>query len=144
MTKYIALSAGVIFLAVLVSFIIPEGKLNKSINFVVRIACIFILVSPVLQVFHITAGNETANLVDYDYLCAVYSRSQGDQIEKLVAENLGLDIDCTVEFTYEDGVFKENGVNIMTDFVDHDTIEKIQAYLHELGYININVNEKSD
>lgn len=143
MTTYLALSAGIIFLTVLLSFIIPEGKLNKSINFVVRIACIFILVSPIISIFDFSAATTQDDLVDYDYLCDVYSDTQSDQLEKMIFDATGIECQCIVDFTYEDGVFRENGVTILTDFVDSVTIGKIQAYLKELGYININVNEES-
>ena len=51
MTAYIATAAGVVFLTVIADMIIPEGKLNKVINFVLRIACILILISPVFGFF---------------------------------------------------------------------------------------------
>lgn len=142
MSTCLAISAGIIFLTVLVGFIIPEGKLNKTINFVVRLACIFILISPILKVFGFTETINNGSLVDYGYICSVYSENQSEQLEKLILEKLGIECECKVDFTYEDGVFKENGVTILTDFAENVTIEKIQAYLGELGYININVNEK--
>lgn len=144
MSTYLALSAGIIFLTVLVGFIIPEGKLNKTISFVVRLACIFILISPLLKVFGFKQTTDDGDLIDYGYICSVYSKSQSEQLERLISENVGVECSLVVDFTYEDGVFKENGVTILTDFVDSVTIEKIQAYLGELGYININVNEKDD
>lgn len=142
MSAYLAFSAGMIFLTVLVGFIIPEGKLNKTISFVIRLACIFMLISPLLKSFGFTETLDDGSLIDYDYISYVYSENQSTRLEKLILENIGIECECVIDFTYNDGIFKENGVTILTDFAENVTIEKIQAYLGELGYININVNEK--
>lgn len=144
MTAYLYLSAGTVFLTVLVNFIIPEGKLHKSVNFVLRLACIFILVSPVLKVFDLSVSGNEDEIIDYDYICSVYSHNQSAQLEKLIYENLGIECECEVEFIYSDGAFKENGVRVTANFVEEETIDAIQSYLQTLGYININVNEKAD
>ena len=44
MKTYLLTAAGVIFLSVIISLVIPEGKLNKSIVFVMRMACILVLI----------------------------------------------------------------------------------------------------
>ena len=142
MTAYISLAAGAVFLTVIVSFIIPKGKLCKSINFVVRVACMLILIVPVTGIFNMSLEDGGQLIVDYDYICDVYSDSQSRTLERMIEENLGIECVCEVEIIYEDGAFKENGVTIFGDFVESDTINKIQSYLTELGYININVNEK--
>ena len=46
MKAYLLSAAAVIFLSVIVSLIIPEGKLNKKKVFVMRMVCIFVLISP--------------------------------------------------------------------------------------------------
>ncbi len=143
MTAYIATAAGAVFLTVIVGMIIPEGKLNKSINFVLRIACILILISPVFNIFKIELPEADGGIVDYEYICDVFSESQSSQLEKMIAEELGVQCSCEVEIIYEDGSFKENGVTVLTYNVESGVIENIQSYLKELGYININVNEKT-
>ena len=143
MTAYIATAAGAVFLTVIVGMIIPEGKLNKSINFVLRIACILILISPVFNIFKIELPEADGGIVDYEYICDVFSESQSSQLEKMIAEELGGQCSCEVEIIYEDGSFKENGVTVLTYNVESGVIENIQSYLKELGYININVNEKT-
>lgn len=143
MTAYIATAAGAVFLTVIVGMIIPEGKLHKSVVFVLRIACISILIWPVFSVFDIQPTEQSSLLVDYEYICKIYSDSQSEQLEKLIEENLGVECDCYVEIIYEDGSFKECGVTISTVNVENDLIDDIQSYLSELGYINININEKT-
>lgn len=53
MTAYITVAAGAVFLTVVVGMIIPDGKLNKSVNFVLRMACILILISPEIGRAHV-------------------------------------------------------------------------------------------
>ena len=87
MTTYIAVAAGAVFLTVVVGMIIPEGKLHTSVNFVLRIACIFILISPLAQIFDISLSEGGEGDVDFDYICQVYSEGQSSQLEKLIEEN---------------------------------------------------------
>lgn len=143
MTAYISVAAGAVFLTVVVGMIIPDGKLNKSVNFVLRMACILILISPVFGIFNITLPGEDGGIVDYDYVSEVFSQSQSAELEKLIEENVGIDCDCSVSIIYEDGSFKETGVTVYAENVGNDLIDEVVSYLRELGYININVHEKT-
>ncbi len=143
MTAYIATAAGVVFLTVIAGMIIPEGKLNKVINFVLRIACILILISPVFGFFSEDLSDGEQNLVDYDYVADVFAESQSRELERLVEQKFSIECQCSVEIVYEDGEIREKGVSIVTYNVEEQLIEEIQSYLKELGYININVNEKT-
>ena len=53
MKGYLLTAAGVIFLSVMVSLLMPEGKLNKSITFVMRLICILVLIQPLTGIFNI-------------------------------------------------------------------------------------------
>ncbi len=144
MTLYLTTAACAVFVTIIVGFIIPDGKLNKMINFVMRLVCIFILVSPVVKIFDIGGAAGEDAIIDYEYVCSVYSKAQSGELEKLVKENTGADCVCEVVILYEEGAFKENGVKVYTDCRDEVTKNKIRAYLEALGYININVNEKDN
>ena len=144
MTSYITIAIGAVFLTVIVGMIIPEGKLSKSVNFVLRIACILVLVSPVFNIFDIELESDEDSIIDYEYVCDVFSESQSSQLEKLIMENVGVECACKVEIIYKDGSFVENGVTIYTDNVEKEVIEVILSYLKELGYININIDEEID
>ena len=143
MTSYILLAAGAVFLTVIVSFIVPKGRLGKSINFVLRLACILIIISPVTAIFDLTFSEEDGELIDYEYISQVYSENQSRTLERMIEEEFGVECVCEVEILYSDGSFRENGVSVTGDFVEKDIMSKIQSYLRELGYININVNEKT-
>ena len=54
MKEYLLSAVGVIFLSVIVSLIVPDGKLNKTIVFIMRMVCIFVLIQPVSGIFKIT------------------------------------------------------------------------------------------
>lgn len=142
MTAYLLTAAGVIFLTVIVSFIIPDGKLNKSVNFILRLVCIGVLLQPVTQVFDFTKTTQK-ELADYEYICNVYSQTQSEQLENELHSNLEIDCECTVAVTFEDGKISENGVTVFIEDCDDEKVEKIYEYLQGLGYINITVNEKS-
>ena len=143
MTAYIATAAGAVFLTVIVGMIMPEGKLNKPVNFVLRIACIAILISPVFSIFDITISDEESGLVDYGYVSEVFSDSQSDALQDKLAEKFGVQCECRVDIVYEDGAFREKGVTIYPQDVEKELIDDIVAYLKELGYININVHEET-
>jgi hypothetical protein len=143
MKEYIALAAGTIFLVVIVGLIVPDGKLKKVINFALRLICIYVLIQPLGTIFNFSQTNQSET-VDYDYISQVYSKTQSTQLENMIYENFGLSCECTVEIIYEDETLKENGVTVLGDFVDEQTKTQICEYLKSLGYIDINVNEKTD
>ena len=143
MAKYLLSAVGVIFLSVIVSLIIPEGKLNKSITFVMRMICILVLVQPITGIFKISSAWNGENFFDYEYVCGEYSEHQSKQLELLLFDEFKAQTQCAVEVAYSDGQFKVNGVEVRLDENDGEFIEKIYAYLQELGYINITVYAKS-
>ena len=141
MTTYLLSAAGVIFLTVIVSFIIPEGKLNKSVNFILRLVCIGVLLQPVTKMFDFTPTLDKP-LANYEYICDIYSKTQSEQLEKQVLQNLEIVCDCSVLVQFEDGKISENGVTVLIDDYDEKKVGLISEYLQGLGYINITVNEK--
>ena len=84
MKTYLLTAAGVIFFSVIVSLLIPNGKLNKTIVFVMRMACILVLLQPITGIFKITSTVIDEPLFDYVYICKVYSDDQSEQLEKLI------------------------------------------------------------
>ncbi len=143
MKTYLLTAIGVIFLTVIVSFVIPDGKLKKSCNFVLRLICICVLVQPVTKLFTLSKTTENYTY-DYDYICSVYSQTQSRALTQKVEEELKIDCVCTVEIIYDGSQIKENGVTVEGNFVDNETISFITEYLESLGYINITVNETGD
>ena len=144
MEKYLLSAAGVIFLSVIVSLLIPEGKLNKTITFVMRLICIFVLIQPLTGIFKISSTfGEAENFFDYEYVCGKYSEHQSSQLEILLLDKFSVDTESLVKVEYEEGQFKVKGVEICVSSEDAFFIEKIYAYLQELGYINISVYAKS-
>ena len=126
MKAYLFTAAGVIFLSVIVSLLIPDGKLNKSITFVMRMACILVLLQPVTGIFKIGETTSKEPMYDYVYICKVYSDNQSEQLEKVLKEKFG-----------------EESVNVEVNTQKNQTITEIYAYLEQSGYINITVYAKS-
>ena len=141
MTAYLLTAAGVIFLTVIVSFVIPDGKLNKSINFVLRLVCIGVLLQPVTGLFDFSP-TDNSRLADYEYICEIYSKTQSEQLEKQLLENVDVACECTVFVVFEDGQIREDGVAVFVEECDEEKVDLIWEYLKSLGYINISVNEK--
>lgn len=144
MKAYLLSATGVIFLSVIVSLIIPDGKLNKSIVFVLRMACILVLIQPVTGIFK-SAPPATSNesFYDYNYISKVYSDNQSQQLEKLLLKEFDSSCACFVEIVHEEGNFKVNSVTVEIDAQNNENIEAIYEYLENLGYINITVYAKS-
>ena len=80
MTAYLITACGVVFLSVIVSFVIPQGRLNGTITFVMRMICIAVLVLPLTKLF--VADGSGEELADYDYVCEVYSRGQSRMLAR--------------------------------------------------------------
>ncbi len=143
MTEYLLSAAGVIFLSVIVSLIIPEGKLNKSITFIMRLICIFVLIQPITGIFNIGGGNSAdESLADYTYVSSVYSKHQSEQLELLLKKECGAETECSAEVEFVDGEFKVTGVEVGVSADGADGLkvkESIENYLSGLGYKNVNV-----
>ena len=145
MKVYLLTAAGVIFLSVIVSLLIPEGKLHKSVMFVMRLICIFVLIQPVTGIFNIkeTTSVLSGDFFDYEYVSGVYSNHQSAQLEALIENKFEIDADCIIEVEYSDGEFKVTNVEVGVNNSNKNLIDEIYAYLDGLGYINITVYAKS-
>lgn len=143
MKTYLLGAFGVIFLSVLVGLLVPEGKLKKSVNLILRLVCISVLIQPVAKIFKLPETQQS-NSYDYDYVCAVYSQNQSQLVTQKVKEDLGYDCVCVVEICYEEGEIREKGVTVQGNFEESGTFEIITEYLCGLGYINITVNGTGD
>lgn len=143
MKTYLLTAVGVIFLTVIISFVVPEGKLKKSVNFVLRLVSIGMLVSPVTKLFTFTPS-EGSLAYGYDYVAEVYAQNQSRLLTQKVTEELGYDCVCVVEIEYDGSKIAENGVTVSGNFENVQTVTQITEYLKGLGYINITVNETTD
>lgn len=144
MKSYLLGAAGVIFLSVIVSLLVPEGKLNKTITFIMRLICIVVLIQPLTGIFTgKTDGTVAEDVADYTFVSEVYSDHQSEQLEKLLLSEFGLTADCTVTVTYSDGDFKVTEAEVKLSENNGQIIETIYEYLRQLGYINITVYAES-
>ncbi len=143
MKTYLLSAAGVIFLSVIVSLLIPEGKLNKTITFIMRLICIMVMIQPLTQIVGDKKVQGEVESADYSYVCEVYSEHQSGELEKLLYEKLGANTQCDVDVVHADGEFKVNGVTVITEENNSQLIESIYEYLGQLHYINITVYAKS-
>ncbi len=143
MKAYLLTAVGVIFLTVIISFIVPEGKLKKSVNFVLRLVSIGMLISPITKIFTFTPSESSASY-DYNYVSQVYAQNQSRLLTQKVNDDLGFDCVCIVEIVYDGNKIAENGVTVCGNFENVQTVAQITEYLEGLGYINITVNEKAD
>ena len=144
MKAYLLTAAGVIFLSVIISLVIPQGKMNKSIVFVMRLACILVLLQPITGIFKLSSVSVDSPMYDYEYICNVYSDNQSVQLEKLLLKQFSIECECNVDIIYNEGDFKVNGVTVALNAEDEKIIKEIYAYLEDLKYINITVYAKSD
>ncbi len=142
MTAYLVTACGAVFLSVVVSFIIPQGKLNKTITFVLRIVCIGILISPLANLFSIS-DKQFDDMVDYEYICNVYSENQSAALEECIMEEFSAQSDCTVEIAYGDDGFYAKSVEVCLIGSYGDLADKIYEYLEKADYINITVYESA-
>lgn len=142
MKNYLITAFGVIFFSIIVSFIVPKGKTNKIINFVIKLICIIAVIQPLGNLLS-GKGYASENLADSEFICNVYSNNQSQQLESLLEEKFNEDCVCEVLIVYDNGEYKVETVKVITDIDDYEINKKIYAYLKELGYINITVNDET-
>lgn len=144
MKAYLLAATGVIFLSVVVSLLIPEGKLHKSVTFVMRKICLLVLIQPITGIFKIKdVETSEKDFFDYEYVCRVYSEHQSEQLEILIDKEFEATTDCKVTVNYADGNFKVSEIEVQLQENNPKLIKQIYAYLDGLGYINITVYAKS-
>lgn len=143
MKAYLLSAVGVIFLSVVISLLVPDGKLKKSVNFIMRLICILVLIQPVTGIFKIPDVSQETGYLDYDYVCSVYSEHQSAELEKLIAEKFTESCECFVTVEHDGENFKVTSAAVAVPEEKEKLIDGIYEYLKELNYINITVYAKS-
>ena len=143
MKTFLLSATGVIFLSVIISLLIPEGKLNKTITFIMRLICIMVMIQPLTGIFGVKDAQGEVKEPDYAYVCEIYSEHQSGELEKLIFEHFGVRTKCSVEVIYSNDEFKVNGVTVVTEENNSQLIKNIYEYLGQLQYINITVYAES-
>lgn len=133
MKTYLLSATSVIFLSVMVSMILPEGKLSKSIIFVMRMACILVLIQPITKIFDIKTDSAEIS-ADYEYIKSVYSDNQSSALRELLVKEFGEGIDCTVNIEYADGKFTVGEISVTVNSRDEEFIYSVFEYVCSLGY----------
>ncbi len=143
MKTYLLSAAAAIFLSVIISLLVPEGKLNKTITFIMRLVCILVLIQPITGLFKLSPQGPTDSAVDYVFVESVYSDHQSAQLEKLIKTEFETECECTVKVEYADGEFKAKEAAVKIKENNSELIKAIYEYLQELNYINITVYAES-
>ena len=120
-----------------------EGKLNKTITFIMRLVCILVLIQPITGLFKLSPQWHTDSTVDYVFVESVYSDHQSAQLEKLIKTEFETECECTVKVEYADGEFKAKEAAVKIKENNSELIKAIYEYLQELNYINITVYAES-
>ena len=142
MKTYLLSAAAVIFLSVIVSLLIPEGKLHKTITFIMRLVCIAVLVQPVKGIFDLKPTGSVDN-VDYTFIAQTYTKGQSTELEKRILEKFGVKSECNVPIEYKDNKFYAETAEVKIFSENFSLIDGIYEYLFDLGYINITVYARS-
>ncbi len=143
MKTYLLSAAAAIFLSVIISLLVPEGKLNKTITFIMRLVCILVLIQPITGLFKLSPQGPFESTVDYVFVESVYSDHQSAQLEKLIKTEFETECECTVKVEYADGEFKAKEAAVKIKENNSELIKAIYEYLQELNYINITVYAES-
>jgi hypothetical protein len=144
MKAYILAATGICFFTVLLSFLLPEGKVGKTIQFVMRIACIVCLLQPILGLFNGQNSIAEQSLCDYSLVCSLYEANQEQSIKESILKEFGEEVECDVVIEYQDGNFSQEKVSITLKRQDEEIEQKIYAYLEGSGYINILIHVEVD
>lgn len=142
MKTYLLSATAVIFLSVIVSLLMPEGKLHKTVTFIMRLVCIAVLIQPVKGIFDLKP-TDASDSVDYAFIAEVYSKGQSAELERLLFDNFGVESECSVPVEYKDQKFYAETAEVKIFSENSSLINQIYEYLGGLGYINITVYAES-
>lgn len=136
MKAYLTLAAGTVFLSILCSILVPDGKLKKTVLFTLRMVCLAALIQPVYNLFSFTE-NESVDICDYSLICEIYSSQQEAAAEAEILNLFGENSCCEITIEYSDGDFTQTAIFVETESKNSEIILQIYEYLKQLDYINI-------
>lgn len=121
MSAYILSICGAVILSALVTIIMPEGKIGKFINGVLKILCVFIMLVPLvnwvsdLKFEGKGEGNETEVSLDEDYLDYFFGKqaeSFSEELEKIVEKEFSIKVLIVTDWECADYAFSVRKVQI--------------------------------
>lgn len=136
MKNILLIASGVVFLSIILTYVMPDGKLKNSINFILRTVCVLTLITPITQFFF--SDNSSID-VNYGDVANIYRLNQEEYLESVILREFDVECDCLLNIDYVDNKIIENGVTIYL-LENFNEADKIYSYLTNLGYINIIVN----
>ncbi len=114
MEKYVLAVCGAVILSALVTILLPEGKIGKFVNGMLKVFCVFVMLVPLYNLFadfSLPAAGESSSEIELDgqFIDAVYSaraEQQAKALEETLAEEQGVQIAAEiswkcVEYAYE-------------------------------------------
>ncbi|MBQ8658584.1 MAG: stage III sporulation protein AF [Clostridia bacterium] len=156
MSGYILSVIGVVLIAAILTAILPEGKTNGVIKSVMKVVCVFTIVSPVFEylggaeninsegIFEKSVINEDVSFIDY---CSKISvENVAKELEASLETEFSVQVSVTLEWRYKQettdilvGSYENDKIEIVKATValevepDAETKEKIIGFLKETG-----------
>ena len=121
MSAYILSVCGAVVLSSLVTIILPEGKIGKFINGILKIFCVFVMLVPLVNWVSDLRFNPPENSanssvsLDEDYLHYFYekqSEAVSIDIQKSVEKKFNIEVNVVTEWKKEEYVFSIRKVRV--------------------------------
>ena len=109
MAAYILAVCGAVLLATLVTILLPDGKIGKFINGILRLFCVLILMLPIYNLvdqwrkdgFSATTNGKIEldnSFLEHNY--AIWAEEKKAQIQKVVEEEFKIVVAVSMQWTY--------------------------------------------
>lgn len=109
MSAYILAVCGAVLIATLVTILLPEGKIGKFINGILRVFCVFILMLPIYSLvtqwtedgFSPTTNGKIEldnSFLEHNY--AIWAKEKENQIKSIVENEFKITVTVLLDWTY--------------------------------------------
>lgn len=109
MSAYILAVCGAVLIATLVTILLPEGKIGKFINGILRVFCVFILMLPIYSLvtqwtedgFSPTTNGKIEldnSFLEHNY--AIWAKEKEKQIKSIVENEFKITVTVLLDWTY--------------------------------------------
>ena len=123
MQAYIWAVCGAVIISALAAILMPEGKIGKFINGILKLFCLSVMIAPLFALFEKFTGEPPAGdgsdsagaeLDDdfIEYMFGKRAQEEADSLEELLEEEFAIGVSAEILWDYADYAYNVTNVNI--------------------------------
>ena len=114
MQAYIWAVCGAVIISALAAILMPEGKIGKFINGILKLFCLSVMIAPLFALFEKFTGEPPAgDGSDFiEYMFGKRAQEEADSLEELLEEEFAIGVSAEILWDYAEYAYNVTNVNI--------------------------------